>query len=205
MKLKPLTLLPLALAVPAIAAPAPESGSLQAVQQHLAKVDSMTADFRQTDRNGKVLTGKLTLKKPGKIRFQYEKGVPYLVVSNGKALYFIDYSVGDEQRYPIGDSPLSILLDPSRDASKYAKIVPTADPRIVSVEAYDPKKPEYGKITLIFARQSSAPGGLMLEGWVTNDAQGNRTTIRLDDQKFNVPVSDRTFRWNDPTRAKRPH
>nr|WP_284054584.1 outer membrane lipoprotein carrier protein LolA [Stakelama marina] len=195
----------MALAVPAIAAPAPESTSLQAVQDHLAKVNSMTADFSQTDRNGKVLTGKLTLKKPGKIRFQYEKGVPYLVVSNGKAIYFIDYSVGDEQRYPIGNSPLSILLDPSRDASKFAKIVPTADPRIVSVEAYDPKNPQYGRITLIFAKQGSAPGGLMLEGWVTLDAQGNRTTIRLDDQKFNVPVSDRMFRWNDPKRAKRPH
>ena len=30
-----------------------------------AAVETMTADFTQTDRNGKVLTGTLTLKKPG--------------------------------------------------------------------------------------------------------------------------------------------
>jgi outer membrane lipoprotein-sorting protein len=41
----------------------------------------------------------------------------------------------------------------------------------------------------------------MLQGWVTLDSQGNRTTIRLDNQRFNVPVSDGTFRWNDPRRT----
>ena len=45
----------------------------------------MTADFTQTDRNGKVLTGTFTLKKPGKLRFQYEKGVPILVALTGEA------------------------------------------------------------------------------------------------------------------------
>ena len=37
-------------------------------------------------RNGKVLTGTFTLKKPGKLRFQYEKGVPILIVAEGGAL-----------------------------------------------------------------------------------------------------------------------
>src|SRR5882762_2703133 len=55
----------------AIAAPAPVSGDLALVQQHLQSVETMIAAFSQTDRAGKVLTGTLTLKKPGKIRFQY--------------------------------------------------------------------------------------------------------------------------------------
>src|SRR3546814_12784079 len=84
----------------------------------------MTAQFTQTDRAGKVLTGTLSLKKPGKIRFQYEKGVPILIVGDGKALFFIDYSVNQVQRWPIGDSPLSVLLDPGKDMSKVAHVVP---------------------------------------------------------------------------------
>src|SRR3982750_1732078 len=60
-----------AMPVIAIAAPAPATGDLAAVQHHLQSVESMTASFTQTDRAGKVLTGVLTLKKPGKIRFQY--------------------------------------------------------------------------------------------------------------------------------------
>jgi outer membrane lipoprotein-sorting protein len=190
-------LVPLAaitLAAPVLAAP---TGDLAAVQTHLQSVQSMTAAFSQTDRNGKTLTGTLTLKKPGKIRFQYQKGVPILIVGDGKSLNFIDYSVRQVQRWPIGNSPLGVLLNPNQDISRFAHVVP-GDPRVVSVEAADPKHPEYGRITLVFVRQASAPAGLMLQGWVALDSQGNRTTIRLSDQRFNAAVSDGTFRWNDP-------
>jgi outer membrane lipoprotein-sorting protein len=191
----------IALAAPAaVYAQAPVT--LATVQQHLAQTNSMTAAFTQTDRTGKVLSGTLTLKKPGKIRFQFEKGVPILVVSDGKSLYFLDYQVGQKQRWPIGNSPLGILLDPSRDASRYARVLPESDSRVVSVEAYDPKHPEYGRITLIFARNASAPSGLMLQGWVALDAQNNRTTIRLSNQRFNVPVADSSFRFNEPRRTQ---
>lgn len=86
-----------------IAAPlaAQATGDLAAVQRHLQSVETMTADFSQTDRSGKVLTGTLTLKKPGKLRFQYQKGVPILIVAEGGALTFIDYSVRQVQRWPI--------------------------------------------------------------------------------------------------------
>lgn len=190
--------LPLILALP-VAIAATATGDLALVQDHLRSVESLTANFSQTDRNGKTLDGTLTLKKPGKIRFQYEKGVPILIVGDGKALWFLDYSVRQKQRWPIGNSPLGVLLDPNKDISRFAKVVRTADPRVISVEASDPRHPEYGRITLIFARDASAPGGLMMQGWVALDAQNNRTTIRLSNQLFNRPVADRAFRWTDPT------
>lgn len=190
------------LALPALVAAAPAtSPDLARVQAHLSAVQSMTATFSQTDRNGKTLNGTLSLKRPGKIRFQYEKGVPILIVADGKSLWFLDYSVKQKQRWPIGGSPLGVLLDPSKDISRFAKMVPTADPSILSLDASDPKHPEYGRINLIFEKNDSAPGGLMLRGWVALDAQNNRTTIRLSGQRFNVPISDGTFRFNDPVPA----
>lgn len=196
-------LLPLAVAtvIVAPAATAQTNPDLAAVQRHLSGVESMTAAFSQTDRNGQVLTGTLTLKKPGKIRFQYEKGVPLLIVADGSALWFIDYSVRQVQRWPVKDSPLGILMNPDRDAARYAKVIPTANPDVISVEARDPKRPEYGRITMVFARNASAPGGLMLQGWVALDAQNNRTTVRLSNQRFNAAVSDGAFRWNDPRKT----
>jgi outer membrane lipoprotein-sorting protein len=194
-----------AVALPAAIAPAPAlaaspADDLSLVQKSLSATNSMTASFSQTDRAGKVLTGTLTIKKPGKIRFQYQKDVPLLIVGDGKNVYFIDYSVAQVQRWPVGGSPLSILIDPSKNVSRYAHVVGGGDPRIVSVEVADPKHPEYGRITLVFARDASAPGGLLLQGWVALDAQNNRTQVRLSGQKFNGAVSDNTFRWNDPRR-----
>lgn len=198
MNFRPLLALPLMLAIP-VAMAAPATGDLALVQNHLRSVESLTADFRQTDRNGKTLDGTLTLKKPGKIRFQYEKGVPILIVGDGKALWFLDYSVRQKQRWPIGNSPLGVLLDPNKDITRFAKLMQGSDPRIISVEASDPRHPEYGRITLVFVRNPAAPAGLMMQGWVALDAQNNRTTIRLSKQVFNAPVADRAFRWNDPT------
>lgn len=176
------------------------TGDLLNVQNHLRALKTMTADFSQTDRNGRVLTGVLTLKKPGKIRFQYERGVPLLIVAEGGALTFIDYSVKQVQRWPIRNSPLGVLLDPDRDISRFAHVVPGGDPRVVSVEASDAKHPEYGRITMVFAR-GTGPAGLTLQGWVALDSQNNRTTIRLSHQRFDAPVSDGTFRWNDPRKT----
>jgi outer membrane lipoprotein-sorting protein len=193
----PFAAVPLALVAPAVA----QTNDLAQVQQHLQALTTMAADFSQTDRNGQVLTGVLTMKQPGKIRFQYQKGVPILIVAEGGALTFIDYSVRQVQRWPIRNSPLGVLLDPRRDLSRFAKVVPGYDPRVLSVEARDPQHPEYGRITLVFARGGEGPSGLTLQGWVALDSQNNRTTVRLTNQRFGMPVSDSSFRWNDPRRS----
>lgn len=184
----------------AVIAQTPAS-ELAQVQRHLRAVDTMVADFSQTDRTGRTLNGKLTLKKPGRIRFQYEEGVPQLIVGDGRSLYFIDYSVRQVSRWPVGDSPLGVLINPNRDMSRFARVVQSGNDRVLSVEARDPRHPEYGRITLIFARDASAPGGLMLQGWVALDSQNNRTTIRLANQRFNTAVDEGTFRWRDPRRS----
>jgi outer membrane lipoprotein-sorting protein len=163
----------------------------------------MTADFVQTDRNGQRLSGALTLKRPGKIRFQYQKGVPMLIVGDGSALTMIDYEVKQVQRWPVKNSPLGALLDPDRDLSKYAKVLPTDSSDVLSVEVHDPKRPEYGTITMVFIRDAAAPAGLRLRGWVALDSQNNRTRIDLSNQKFNVAVADSAFRWTDPRPKKR--
>jgi outer membrane lipoprotein-sorting protein len=179
-------------------ASAAAADSLDAVSAHLRAVGTMTADFAQTDRNGKTLTGTLSLKRPGRIKFQYQKGVPLLVVGDGKGLNVIDYQVNQVSRWPVGDSPLAVLLDPSKDLSRFAKVVSSADPQVMLVEAHDPKHREFGTITIAFQHMASAPAGLSLIGWSVLDAQNNRSVVRLSNQRFNVPVSDEAFRWRDP-------
>lgn len=198
--LAPLAAVGLAATVPAIAQ---SSSTLASVQSHLKLTSSMTADFVQTDRNGQRLSGQLTLKRPGKIRFQYQKGVPLLIVGDGSSLTMIDYEVRQVQRWPVKNSPLGALLDPDRDLTRYAKVIPTGSTDVLSVEVKDPARPEYGTITMVFVRDGSAPAGLRLRGWVALDSQNNRTRIDLSNQKFNVAVADSAFRWTDPRPNKR--
>ena len=191
------------LLVPAImasaaSAPAQQSNDLSQVVSHMQAVITMNASFTQTDRNGQSLTGKLLLKRPGHVRFEYQKGVPLLIVADGKALTMVDYEVKQVQRWPIKNSPLTALLDPGKDLSRFGKIVPTSNPNVVSVEVRDPKRPEYGTMTMIFIKQAGAPGGLTLNGWVALDSKNNRTTVRLGNVKFNQPIAQSSFSWRDP-------
>ena len=198
----------LSLAVPATlalpAAPvAAQADRLDQVVGALRGITTMKADFVQTDRNGQSVRGVLTLKNPGRIRFEYERAANMLVVSNGRSLTLVDYDVNQVQRWPISNSPLGALLDPKRDVKRYGRLLPTANPDVLSIEVKDPRKPEYGTITLIFVRDASAPGGLELTSWVALDAQNKRTTVRLSNQRYGVAVPNSAFTFRDPRRTSR--
>jgi outer membrane lipoprotein-sorting protein len=195
-------LLALALLVLPAAVMAAPATPLDQVSAHLKAVDTMTARFVQTGGNGKSIGGQLTLKRPGRVRFQYDKGVPMLVVGDGKSLTMIDYQVKQVSRWPIGNSPLGVLLNPDRDLTKIAKVIADPVDGPMLVQSRDAKHPEFGVITIAFRRTAGAPGGLRLEGWSVVDAQNNHSTVRLSDQRFNVPVANDAFNWIDPRPRK---
>ena len=180
-----------------------QSDKMARVVSHMKAVGTMTAGFTQTDRNGGTLSGKLLLKRPGHVRFEYQKDVPLLIVADGKALTMIDYEVRQVQRWPIRNSPLAALLDPGQDLARFGKIVPTSTDNVISVEVRDPKRPEFGTITMVFVKQEGAPGGLTLNGWVALDSKNNRTSIRLGNVKFNGNIPNSSFTWKDPRIVRR--
>ena len=169
----------------------------------LRGISTMRADFTQTDRSGQALRGVLTLKRGGKIRFDYGKNAEFLMISNGKSLYMVDYEVGQVERWPIKNTPLGALLDPGADVKRYGTLVETGSPDVVSVLVEDPQKPEYGAINLIFYANPGAPGGLELVNWVARDAQNYRTTVRLTNHRYGLSVADSTFTFRDPRRSSR--
>lgn len=185
--------------VAVVAAPAQAAlpAALAQVQQSLAATQSMTATFRQTDNKGRQLNGTLSLKRPGKIRFAYGGGANALLLSDGKTLHYLDYDVGQHSKWPIAKSPLAVLLAPDPDLARIATLLPS-DPQVVLVRARDARRPEFGTLILAFARSPGAPGGLLLEGWSAIDAQNKRTTVKIDNQRFNVAVPESDFSFTEP-------
>ena len=196
--------LPAGLLAPAAPAAAANDPRFHQAVAALRAISTLRANFTQTDQNGQRVTGVLSLKRPGKIRFEYEKGANLLIVGNGSSLTLIDYEVKQVSRWPIKNSPLGALLDPNRDVGKYGRLIPTTNPDVISIEVRDPKKPEFGVITLIMVKSGAAPGGYELASWVALDAQNQRTTVRLSGQQYGVAIPDSTFRYRDPRTTARP-
>lgn len=184
------------LTAPALAAsPAADLAELKA---HISSVQTMTADFTQTDSRGRTATGTLQLKRPGRVRFQYGSG-DLLLVADGKRLTFIDYQVGQKNVYPLDKTPLGPLLSSSPDFNGKAQVLPSVDSRVVVARA---RNTSYGQLTLAFLRSPSAPGGLQLYGWTAIDPQGHRTTVKLSNVRYNVAVPDSAFTYAEPKKHR---
>ncbi len=200
----PMTFARVLVPVAMVAAAAPveaQTNDLARVEAHLAAVQSMTANFIQTDSRNRSARGTLQLKRPGRIRFQYEGG-DLLLVGNGSKLTFVDYEVGQKSSWDLNKTPLGMLLAARPDISRIARVVAQKDSRILIVRARDARRPEFGTLLLAFVRNPSAPGGLLLEGWTAIDAQNKRTTIKLDNQRYNVAVPETAFAYAEPKRRK---
>jgi outer membrane lipoprotein-sorting protein len=183
----------MAIAAPCAAA-ADTSADLARLKAHIGSVQTMTADFTQTDARGRSAAGTLQLKRPGKVRFQYGSG-DLLLVANGKTLTFVDYQVGQKSSWPLGRTPLGPLLSGSPDFNGKAQVLPSQDSRVVVARA---RNTSYGQLTLAFLRSSAAPGGLQLYGWTAIDAQGHRTTVKLTNVRYNVAVAESAFTYAEP-------
>jgi len=164
---------------------------VQSAANALRAITTLRADFTQRAENGQQVSGTLSLKRGGKIRFAYQRGYPVEISSDGKALTIIDTAVNQ------------IQLDPTRDVTRYGTALPAFDANTLSIRVEDRAHPEYGSLILAFARKASAPGGLELLGWQALDAQNQRTTMRLANHQYGVAISDDLFRFTDP--RARPH
>jgi outer membrane lipoprotein-sorting protein len=204
LKLTGRVLAPVAMVAALGAAPATaQSGDvLTQVQGALAATQSLTANFVQTDGKNRSLRGALSMKRPGKIRFEYGGGANMLLVADGRNLTFVDYDVGQKSAWPIAKSPLAVLLGTAPDLKRIARTLPSPDPRVVLVRARDARRPEFGTLILAFVRSPSAPGGLLLEGWTAFDAQNKKTTVKLENQRYNVAVPETAFTYAEPKRRR---
>ena len=193
------TLAAVAVAAPGSASPASD---LRAVESHLAQTQTLVSGFTQTDGKGRELSGTLSLKRPGRIRFEYGRGANMLLVGNGKTLNFIDYEVGQKSSWPVAKSPLAVLLSTNPELGRIARVVASDNPSVVVVRARDARRPEFGTIVLAFTRSAGSPAGLKLEGWTAIDAQNKRTKVRLSGQRYNVAVAESAFTFAEPKRKR---
>lgn len=179
----------LAMALPAAA----EKVSLNALSKYLNGLQTAKGEFTQINADGTISTGTIYIKRPGRMRFEYNPPEQTLVIVGGGQVAVFDKksNTGPEQ-YPLKRTPLSIILAKNVDFGR-AKMITghTSDGTTTTVRAQDPEHPEYGNIQLVF---TSNP--VELRQWIVTDDTGTQTTVVLGELKkggnqpsrlFNIP------------------
>ena len=188
-------------AAPSLVTGEDRSRVIARIEESLNKIRSLTAQFIQRAPDGSTSEGTVYLERPGKLRFDYEDDLPFLIVSDGTMLSFIDYEVDQITRWPIGKTPLGILVDETVSLSEKVEV-----PEIIrfagllKVPVIDKAREEQGYITLIFEES-----GMELKAWEVMDAQGYLTRVALVNPQYNVDIDKDRFTYKDPRPiSKRP-
>jgi outer membrane lipoprotein carrier protein len=184
------------------------AGLAEALQKKYDGIKDFSADFVHTYRGGvlrKQLTekGRLLVKKPGKMRWDYSAPEQKQFVSDGVKVY--SYIPVDKQvivgTVPQGDAagtPALFLAgkgDLTRDFTASLVDPPSGSPAGVRALKLVPRKPQPDYDWLVLLVE---PGSLLLRGMVTADAQGGTSMFSFENLKENVGLADREFTFRMP-------
>ena len=162
----------LALALPATAEKIP----LKDLSAYLNTLTTAETDFTQINADGSIATGKLFIKRPGRVRFEYGPPDKSLVLASGGQVAIFDAKSNQPpEQYPLKRTPLNLILAANVDLGAAKMVVAhTEEENTTRVRAMDPKNPEYGSIDLIFTADPVA-----LRQWIITDDLGQQTTVML--------------------------
>ena len=181
-----ITALCLILATPVAA----EKISLNEISSYFNAMTTAEAQFSQVTDTGETSTGRLFIRRPGRIRFEYDPPEATLVVVGGGQVAVFDPKSRDEPlRFPLRHSPLSLVLERTVDLAQRDMVVAHFEAESqTAVTLQDPENPDYGFIQLIFTDNP-----VQLRQWVVQDNSGGRTHIFLDSLTQGVKLSNVFF------------
>jgi outer membrane lipoprotein-sorting protein len=160
------------------------------IEQYFNTIHSLKARFVQSNPNGSIVQGTLYVRRPGRMRFEYDAPSQLKIVADGRQVTMWDNATRDFGQWPIGWTAASFLVkDP---------MVLSGDLQVEKLEYVNglleatmtqTKKPKEGKVIV---RLSTNP--LTLRGWTIIDGRGNRVSVALSDMQTGMQLSDYLFR-----------
>ncbi|UWR33904.1 outer membrane lipoprotein carrier protein LolA [Sulfitobacter sp. W027] len=183
-------ILAIGLAVSAPLAAAAQQLSLNEISGYLNQLRTAKGEFTQINDDGSISSGTIYIKRPGKVRFEYNAPDSGLVVAGANTVVIYDKKSNQPaETYPLARTPLSIILADNVNLGR-AKMVTghSYDGTATTVTAQDPANPQYGNIQMKFTGNP-----VQLRQWIINDGNGSSTTVVLGDMQVGGNISNSLF------------
>jgi outer membrane lipoprotein carrier protein len=179
-----------------------------ALQKKYDGIKDFSADFKHVYEGGvlrKQLTesGRLIVKKPGKMRWDYTAPEPKQFVSDGVKIY--SYIPQDKQVIVASVPPDEEAPTPALFLAGKGNVTRDFTPSLVDAPAGTPagsralklvpkaKQRDYDWLVLVLD-----PASLAIRGLLTVDAQGGKSSFSFTNLKENVGLADKEFTFKIP-------
>lgn len=173
---------------------------LGSISSYLNAMTTAQGDFTQINGDGTISTGTIYIKRPGRVRFEYNAPDTGLVIAGSNTVVIYDKKSNQApETYPLSRTPLSIIL--ARDVNlSQAKMVTghSYDGTATTVTAQDPENPQYGNIQMKFTGPNPE-----LRQWIINDGNGGQTTVILGELKKGANLANKLFDVGSPGTVNR--
>lgn len=167
---------------------AQDRADVDRVTGYLNSLEHLQGGFLQVGPDGSITEGLFYLRRPGRLRFEYAEPTDLLVVADGTWVIVKEQAYA-AQRYPIGATPLNLLLASDVDLRHASDVrAVNREPGLLRVTLADPSGEAPGDITLVFDEPQ-----LQLRQWIVRDAQGLQTTIALRNIERGIKASNDLF------------
>jgi outer membrane lipoprotein-sorting protein len=171
-----------------------ERDAIRSAEAYLEGIETLEADFIQQVQNGGVAEGRLLMRRPGQLRFEYAPPNRILLVANGFLVSFVDYEIGQLSQWPLSDTPLSYLVREKVDLLSETLIDQVEmQGGALRFRLRDRDDPDQGAIMFSFSTEPMA-----LRGWRLTDAQEQQTAVALTNLRTNVQLPDDAFDFDEP-------
>ena len=178
----------------------------RSVPTDLARVDaamnstaSFSGRFAQYAADGSFAQGQVYIKRPGKLRFEYDAPNPLLIVSDGVTLTQQDKALETIDRVPLSATPLNYFLKENINLAQDTEVVALQKTyNEWRVTARDGSGEMDGAITMVFDSNT-----LALKEWIIADSFGGQTRVLLSELKYNERINPRLFVLRDERRRDR--
>lgn len=163
---------------------------LEEVERHLNGIGTMEGRFVQVTSTGNYAEGDVALRRPGRMRFEYDSPNPTLLVADGFNLTVYDRELEEATMLPLRQTPLWLLLreDISFAADDLEVLGVRERDGTVAILLQQADEPGMGNIEIQLSRDP-----MTLKRWIVTDAQGVETTVSLADMSYDVDFEPRTF------------
>ena len=138
---------------------------LQRVEQYLGSLTTVKADFVQTTNNTDLYRGHFYLKRPGKMRLEYEPPIAYMYIADGTWLTYYDADLRQRKDVPLGSTIADFITRANVRLSGDVTVIKVSrGNNLLSVQLVQTDKPEDGSPDPELHRQPDDPAELGVGG-----------------------------------------
>ena len=190
-----LSLTPVLVAAPASAQNVAQGqASTAEVERYINAIRTLKARFVQSNPNGSVVQGTLYVRRPGRMRFEYDAPSQLKIVADGYQVTMWDPTTKDFGQWPIGWTAASFLVKEPLSLTGDLQVEKTErNDGMLQLTMIQAKKPQEGRVIV---RLSENP--MVLRGWTIIDPRGNQVNVSLQDVQSGLHLADSLFRFDGP-------